>query len=164
MAEPTRRAGCGCLSATFLLFVLIGSFVMATTPWNGDDRLGVTAAMLAAFLLLAVVTGIVVRTGRRRAREDSGMPAPPVPSRPPPARPTATRSNREMRSGPRRLSTEPESEEAQALKRRLTEAVSDLADNVEEMPDRQDTRRLTSEEMIARAKERIRRKSENPDL
>lgn len=72
------------------------------------------------------------------------------------------RSEREVRTGARHLSTEPESEEARALKQRLTEAVSDLADTVEEMPERGigESQRLTSEEMIARAKQRIQRKPE----
>lgn len=116
-----------------------------------------------------VVVGLIVAGAIRRRQEtaqdvaDDGAPTPtealtPLPSpSPSPQAPPPQRSTREVRSGPRSLATEPEDPEAKAFKARLADAVKDLADNVEEMPSPGEgmDKRLTSEEMIARAKKRI---------
>lgn len=164
MTDRTRRrAGCGCLPLIALF--MIGSLVALVLGDVGSSV--VAGGFLALLIPIVVVTALIAAFLRRRRleeREDAhsaGQPASSVPRaagsqtlpRPPD---TPSRSAREVRSGPRGLVTEPESEEARILKRRLTEAVSDLADNVEGMPlSGQPLRGLTSEEMIARAKQRI---------
>jgi hypothetical protein len=168
VAERTRSAGCGCLPFLLLVF-LFGSFLSMALTWGEGNRFGALLAAGAGLVLLVSVVATLVVRARRNQAEDAQATAPPVPrarSSSYPASAPSGRSEREMRSGARRLTTEPESDEARALKRRLTEAVSDLADNVEEMPgrERQQARPLTSEEMIARAKERIRHRAENPDI
>jgi hypothetical protein len=164
VAERSRRIGCGCLPLVGLF--LIGSLVALLLGRDEPDRLGGSLAALVAGLLIAgVIVALASRSRRRQDSEDqitAARAAPPVRSSPPGRSSPANRSQREVRTGTRGLATEPESEEAQALKRRLTEAVSDLADAVEEMPERE--RPLTSEEMIARAKDRIRQRAESPDV
>lgn len=124
--------------------------------------LGVAAGLLA--LILAALARR--RTTERRDREDDGLPSATAPPSPPPNRPVPPpaaspapapgRTPREMRSGRRGLETEPEDPAAQAFKARLADAVADLADKVEEMPEAgAGPRRLTSAEMVERAKRRI---------
>lgn len=120
-------------------------------------------------VVLTILTFVLVARARRIEDEDAGRyrPQPQRPAQARPSRSASARSDREVRSGARHLSTEPESEEARALKQRLTEAVADLADNVEEMPERrpgQQARRLTSEEMIDHAKRRIREWADDPNI
>lgn len=124
------------------------------------SSLGVLAVVgvLAGLVLVAGAVVAAMNRLRSDADLDPALKSSPPPSRPARDRPAAPRerSDREVRSGARHLATEPETEEARTLKQRLTEAVSDLADSVEEMPEQPASeRRLTSEEMIARAKRRI---------
>ncbi|HEX2152998.1 MAG TPA: hypothetical protein VHL52_03365 [Acidimicrobiia bacterium] len=156
----TRRLGCGCLPV-ILVFLLGAVAAVVLGDAEGSELIGGLAVVLfggfVAMILLALFT-------RRRRQEEServvtGEPARPVPSvtRRDTGSGSSRRSDREVRSGARDLTTEPESEEAQTLKRRLREAVADLADNVEGMPSAGDVvkRGKTSEEMIAEAKRRI---------
>lgn len=131
----------------------------------GPSVAGLAFGLLIAGALVAVLTGALRRrrAAESRDRADDGVSAPSeIPHAPSPvtARPSAPsppeRSQREVRTGPRRLSTEPDDPDAQAFKQRLVDAVADLADNVEDMPGGGGpAKRLTSEEMIARAKKRI---------
>lgn len=165
MAARTRRIGCGCLP--LVAFFLIGSFVAFLLGGGEADRVaGSLIAVAAGVVLAGLIVALATRSRRQQDSEDqtSAAPAPPPRRSAQPATPSLERSEREVRSGVRRLTTEPESDEARALKQRLTEAVSDLADTVEEMPIREPGGRLSSEEMIARAKERIRRRAEDSDL
>lgn len=150
----------------FALF-LIGSLLSAVLAWREDAGLAALLAVGGGLAVVAILVIVLVSRARRIEEEDAGQYR-PQPERPAGVRPspsTATRSDREVRSGARHLSTEPESDEARALKQRLTEAVSDLADNVEEMPERgSGQRRLTSDEMIDRAKRRIREWADDPNI
>lgn len=168
MATRTRRGGCGCLSLVLVVF-LIGSLLAVGLAWREEVALGAVFAIGAGLAVLAGLVIALVSRARRIEEEDAGQyrPQPERPVAARPSQPTPSRSDREVRSGARHLSTEPESDEARALKRRLTEAVSDLADNVEEMPARkpgEQSRRLTSDEMIDRAKRRIREWADDPNI
>jgi hypothetical protein len=165
VAEQTRRIGCGCLPLIALF--LIGSVLLGAV----EDLTGGTidaGTVIGALVALGFLSLVFAALNRRRAserhdREDDGLPSTtgPAPTprsastyRPPP--PPPPRTEREVRTGPRELKTQPEDPEAQAFKRRLTDAVADLADNVEEMPGPgSGGGRLTSAEMVERAKRRI---------
>lgn len=131
---------------------------------GGEIPSGVIVGGIALVVLGLIVAGAARRRqeAERDAADDGSStstetPSPlPSPS-PSPQAPPRVRSTREVRSGPRGLATEPEDPEAKAFKARLADAVKDLADNVEEMPSLGEglERRLSSEEMIARAKKRI---------
>lgn len=158
MLPSTERRG-GWLAPLGALVV-----VGAVLPVLVLSSLGTLAVIgvLAATLLVAGAVVAAVARNRTHAELDSSLQTPPSVTRPVSERPAAPRerSDREVRSGARHLATEPETEEARTLKQRLTEAVSDLADSVEEMPDHPTSeRRLTSEQMIARAKQRIAERS-----
>lgn len=142
--------------AVLLLGVLLPVLLLSSL-----GALAVTGVVVGVLLAASAVWASIVRN---RSQEDSDsasqvLPSPVRPVRDRPA-PPRERSDREVRSGARHLATEPETDEARTLKQRLTEAVSDLADSVEEMPDKpRSERRLTSEQMIARAKQRIEERS-----
>lgn len=162
MANENRRVGCGCLPLIALFF--IGSVVLAAVGDAAGDSLpgGLLIGGLAVFVLLAIFASALRRRRQSEARDvaddgSSGASAsPPRPVSHTPAPPPPHRSTREVRSGTRSLSTEPEDPDSQAFKQRLADAVADLADNVEGMPGPGErSRLLTSEEMIARAKKRI---------
>lgn len=131
----------------------------------GDAEVGEAIGGLAFVLFAGFVAMVLLAVFARRKRQEesehvaAGKSAGPVPAAARRPRPSETprRSEREVRSGTRDLATEPESEEAQILKRRLREAVTDLAENVENMPSAGEAakRGKTSEEMIAEAKRRI---------
>lgn len=164
MADQSRRIGCGCLPL-IVLFVL-GSIILGAVEDVTDGAIS-SEALIGVLVVagFAVVLAAAVRQRRRseqQDRDDDGMPsptdiAPPSSDRPyTPAPPPPPRTSREVRTGPRGLKTEPEDPEAQAFKRRLADAVADLADNVEEMPSPGSGRRpMTSAEMVERAKKRI---------
>jgi len=151
--RPTRRIGCGCLPLVILFFV--GSLALRVFEGvtDSDIDLGVIVGLgIAAFVLLAIVGA--ARQRRRSEASDTasdGIPtttsrSDPVPRPAPP--PVVT-------DAPPRSRREPvEEPETQVLRRRLGEAVADIAKEVEGTR-RSDTAPLTSEEMIARAKRRI---------
>lgn len=168
MASEQRRTGCGCLLPLFVLvFVVPVAFGLVTglidelfepdlDVWAVVAGLAVVGALIAVFALF-----------RRRQREDAedqagrGSPTATGPSPPPtPSRPAPRPDSGSPPTGlPRGLRTEPEDEGTRRLKDRLAEAVSDLSQRVEDMPEgsgRRPIRTKSSEEMIAEAKERIR--------
>ena len=150
--RPTRRIGCGCLPLVILFFV--GSLALRVFEGvtDSDIDLGVIVGLgIAAFVLLAIVGA--ARQRRRSEASDSasdGIPTntgrtTPVPLPPPPP---------VLSDAPQPLRTDPVEPEAQVLRRRLREAVADIAKEVEATSS-SDTAPVTSEEMIARAKRRI---------
>lgn len=165
MAEQSRRIGCGCLPLIALF--LIGSVLVGAVEdlTGGGIDSGTVFGALAAFGFLALIVAAINRrrASERQDREDDGLPSGTGPAPLPAPGPIYTpqpaprpRTEREVRTGPRELKTEPEDPEAQAFKRRLADAVADLADNVEEMPEPgSGAGRLTSAEMVERAKRRI---------
>ncbi|HSJ35507.1 MAG TPA: hypothetical protein VLB85_10685 [Acidimicrobiia bacterium] len=161
MAEQTRRIGCGCLPLIGLF--LIGSVLLGAvedvTDGAIDSRTVLGALVVFGFLSLLVAGISRRRASERHDRDDDGMPAPAAPAttstyRPPAAPPP--RTEREVRTGTRELKTQIDDPASQAFKQRLADAVADLADNVEEMPGPgSGQRRLTSAEMVERAKRHI---------
>lgn len=163
MAEQTRRIGCGCLPLIGLL--VIGSVLVGAVEDLTDGAIdgGTVIGVLVAFGFLSLIVAAINRrrASERQDRADDGLPSGTGPgSAPPPGRAYTPqpapppRTDREVRTGPRELKTQPEDPAAQAFKKRLTDAVTDLADNVEEMPE-PGSGRLTSAEMVERAKRRI---------
>lgn len=174
MASEGRRIGCGCL-LPLILIVFVVPVILAVATGLVDSAFEVAGVDLldvavAVFALVAVL--VVVAVFRRRRREDedtvtdrgrptstrsSERPRPPAAPAAEPGSPPPPYSSRGL---PRGLRTEPEDEDARRLKARLSEAVSDLSQTVEEMPQRgsgpSGRHHRTSEEMIAEAKQRIR--------
>ncbi len=167
MADETRRIGCGCLPLLAIFFAASLLFAALEDVAGQSLPSGLLAGGLAVFLLLALFGAAMRRRQRAEADDDAadGGPVPtthPRPVSPPrpvsytPAPPPPERTSREVRSGARDLSTEPEDPDSKAFKKKLADAVADLADNVEDMPGPGEPgRMLSSEEMIARAKKRI---------
>lgn len=166
--QNTRRIGCGCLPLVVLL--VLGSFVLRAfeglTGMEIDSGLvvGIVVAMVAVFL----VAGASQRRRQREAEDrtgdgvptstaPSGSPIPTLPTAPPSpprTRPAAPPPQRQTPSGAsvESGSIEPE---AEVLRRRLADAVADIAAEVDQVGTGGRLRGLTSEEMIARAKRRI---------
>lgn len=154
-----------------MVLFIAGAFLAAIPDDTAFGRsVGGLALVLFGGLVAMILVALFARRRQRERSEDitAGEPAPPVPSarRRDRRSERPVRSDREVRSGARDLATEPESEEAQTLKRRLSEAVADLADKVEEMPAAGEVinRGKTSEEMIAEAKRRIAERGRERDL
>ncbi|MFP3915470.1 MAG: hypothetical protein ACLFWM_11390 [Actinomycetota bacterium] len=167
MAAKPRRIGCGCLPVVFL-FVVGAVGAMLLVGGREGIGLGLVVAAVGAVIVVGAMVGVVLSRAGRATRETELSQPPPHPEPRPPSTPRRSppeRSAREVRSGPRGLTTDPESDEARTLKQRLSEAVSDLADNVEGMPTpgQGESRYLSSEEMIARAKRRIRERADETD-
>ncbi|MGH8912216.1 MAG: hypothetical protein ACRDVD_06860 [Acidimicrobiia bacterium] len=153
--RTTRRIGCGCLPLVVLFFV--GSLALRAFEEVTDSEIdgGVIVGFgIAVFVLLAIVGA--ARQRRRSEASDTasdGIPtatgrSDPVPLPAPP--PVVTYA-----PPPSRGRTDPvEEPETQVLRRRLGEAVADIAKEVEGTRG-SDAPPLTSEEMIARAKRRI---------
>ncbi|MGA7271199.1 MAG: hypothetical protein WB239_09020 [Acidimicrobiia bacterium] len=160
-----RRIGCGCLPLVALVVagsLLVGGLDRAGTGWG---RVVVSTAL--AGLAVAIVLGAVVQRRRQTSdRSDDGAPTATRPqsdrsgsvqARPPVARPRSDRPMREIRTGPRDLVTQADDPDTDKLRQHLVEAVADLADQTEGMAKgrRGMPPRLTSDEMIVRAKQRI---------
>ena len=156
-----------------LLIVFVIPLIGALLGGAADSVLatagiGLTGVLVVATALMAVAVLVAVLRRRRAEEADTirghGTPtstgsgssrsAPPARPYPSPARPPPGR----VATGGGALQTDPEDEGARRLKERLAEAVSDLHETVGSMPEPGDpnVRGLTSEQMIARAKERIR--------
>lgn len=125
------------------------------------DAMTAVITTVAVLIALAVVGSLIRRQRRSSEAEAHDRAAGGSEQAPPPQSPPPRVSPPPSRGGvPRGLRTEPEDEDARRLKERLAEAVSDLGDTVESMPEAGDRRPgsagLSSDEMIARAKERIR--------
>lgn len=165
MADQNRRAGCGCLPLVALLIagsLVVGGLDQAGTGWGR-----VVASTSLAVLAAAIVVGAIVQRRRQTsASTDDGSPTPTTPvaakARPAPASPStpmpARSRSRDLRTGPRDLVTQADDPDTDRLRSHLVEAVADLADKTESMvsgTEQGPPRRLTSEEMIARAKQRI---------
>lgn len=164
MADQQRRIGCGCLPLVALVVagsLLVGGLDRAGTGWG---RVVVSTA-LAGLAVAIVLAAIVQRRRQNTDRSDDGVPTSTGPAsdraasrqgtRPVP-RPASDRPMREIRTGPRDLVTQASDPDNDKLRQHLVEAVADLADQTEGMVEgRSPSRRLTSEEMIVRAKKRI---------
>ncbi len=183
--RPARRIGCGCLPVVILLFV--GSFLVRAVESVTDTEIDgglVAVAVIVGILVLAIV-GSRRRTRRDQERDAISDGAPtstrppeqPLPSAPPPTttpprapRPATPPSGgqtpiprpRPSSPGPRAsdASLEPE---AESLRQRLADAVADIAAEVDSSATSDPVRRPTSEEMIARAKQRIRDRGDQGD-
>lgn len=125
MARTAGRPGCGCLSLLAIL-VLAGAMVGVVEESTGESIGGVAGAVLVALVLLAILR----RVGRSpRADEEQVVPD-PSPSRPQPTAPSLHPES------PRRVEPPP-------------------APPAPAGDEPREHRRLSSEEMIARAKRRI---------
>jgi hypothetical protein len=159
-----------------LLIVFVIPLIGAVLGGAADSALaaagiGITGVLAVAAVLVAVVVLVAVLRRRRAEEADtirghgsptstgSGSTRPTSPPNRPSRSPTPAQSPPgPATTGGRTLQTDPEDEGVRRLKERLAEAVSDLHDTVGAMPEPGDAkvRGLTSEQMIARAKERIR--------
>jgi hypothetical protein len=164
VADQNRRVGCGCLPLVALL--IAGSLIVGGLDRTGTGWGRVVASTALVVLAAVIVVGAVVQRRRQEtAGSEDGMATPTGPSRPKPSlsAPPAPRSMseqraKELRSGPRDLVTQADDPETDRLREHLVEAVADLADATENMVSggpQGRAKRLTSEEMIARAKKRI---------
>jgi hypothetical protein len=164
MAEP-RRSGCGCLLTGLLLLILgpllVGLLVVPVREGQFRPALAVFAAVLVGGMVAVALRGRSSPTmsgpegdvgddgsGRRGVPTSPISDDPPIPPGviappPPPTRPVRRTST----------SSAPLDPEVAMLKDRLAEAVADLN---EEGTTRPIYRGVTSDEMIARAKQRIR--------
>lgn len=167
--QNTRRVGCGCLPLVVLF--LLGSFALRAfegltgTEIDGGLVTGIIVALLAVFL----VAGASQRRRRREAEDrtgdgvptstaPSGSPIPTLPTPPPSlprTRPPAPPAQRQASSPGASVESEPIQPEADVLRRRLADAVADIAAEVDQVGADGRLRGLSSEEMIARAKRRI---------
>lgn len=154
--------GCGCLPliAVFLLGSLFLSFAEeATGSIPGAEAFG---PALVGIVLAWVLVGAFRRARRQAQERDAASDGAPTPTErspggqvasPPSPGPTFEERERARMA----LRTEPDAPEVIALKKRLAEAVTDLSETVEGMPATVGDGLLgvSSDEMIARAKERI---------
>lgn len=165
MADQERRIGCGCLPLVALVVagsLLIGGLDQTGTGWG---RVLISTAL--GGLALAIVLGAIVQRRRQTIdRTDDGVPTSTRPqsdraglprANPPAPPPVPKRPMREIRTGRRDLVTQADDPDTDKLRQHLVEAVADLADQTEGMVEgrRSPPVRVTSEEMIARAKKRI---------
>ena len=169
--QNTRRIGCGCLPLVVLLF--LGSFVLRAFERLTDTEIdgGLVTGIIVALAVVFLVAGASQRRRRQEAEDrtgdgiptstaPSGSPIPTLPTAPPspprtrPPSPPTQRQTTTPSSPGAPVGSAPIEPEAEVLRRRLADAVADIAAEVDQGAGGR-LRGLTSEEMIARAKRRI---------
>ena len=144
------------LIAVFLLGSLILSFAEETT--GGIPGAEAFGPALVGIVLAWVLVGAFRRARRQAQERDAASDGAPTPTeRSAASSPSSEPTFEERERARMALKTEPDAPEVIALKKRLAEAVTDLSETVEGMPATVGDGLLgvSSEEMIARAKERI---------
>ncbi len=165
MADP-KRSGCGCLLPGLLLLILApllaGLFVVPVRDGQFRPGLGILAVFLVAGVVAAVVRS---RSSTMPGRSDGGdgsgrqeVPSSPISDDPPIPPGVLAPPPPPTRPGRRATTSAPLDPGTAALRDRLAEAVADLSDEGTTPPIHQG---ITSEEMIARAKRRIREWSDD---